>query len=197
MMTAGSKVSKCIALQVADVHKPLLSISGCVGMGFDCFLGGTGGHLTDRETGETIPLERRENLYIMRAWIRQDPGIRVSQPFCLAELAHVQHGAFERLLTPLPALGKFVRMRRQRMKAPQMPTKAKYDAHMTLHADYRDRSPDCVAGPGISPQHRSSKKERTGRELSLDYPFMTAEAVGEDMCPVLVGYDNESHGMWA
>ena len=26
---------------------------------------------------------------------------------------------------------------------------------------------------------------------------MTAEEVGEDMCPVLVGYDNDSHGVWA
>ena len=26
---------------------------------------------------------------------------------------------------------------------------------------------------------------------------MTAEDVGEDMCPVLVGYDNDSHGVWA
>ena len=26
---------------------------------------------------------------------------------------------------------------------------------------------------------------------------MTAEDVGEHMCSVLVGYDNDSHGMWA
>ena len=31
----------------------------------------------------------------------------------------------------------------------------------------------------------------------MDYAFMTAEDVGEDMCPVLVGYDNDSHGIWA
>ncbi len=62
-----------------------------------------------------------------------------------------------------------------------------YDAHMTLHADYRDWCPDCVAGRGISHQHRASRNERTGREFSLDYAFMTAEDVGEDMCPVLVG----------
>ena len=68
---------------------------------------------------------------------------------------------------------------------------------MTLHADYKDWCPDCVAGRGISPQHRSSKKERTGREFSIDYAFMTAEDVEEDMCPVLVGYDNDSYGIWA
>ena len=57
-------------------------------------------------------------------------------------------------------------------KRPQMPTNAEYDAHMTLHADYRDWCPDCVAGRGISHQHRSSKNERTGRELSLGYAFI-------------------------
>ena len=79
----------------------------------------------------------------------------------------------------------------------QMPTKVEYDVHMTLHADYRDWCPDCVAGRGISHQHKASKNERTGRELSLDYAFMTAADVGEDMCPVLVWYDNNSHGIWA
>jgi hypothetical protein len=81
MMTIGSSVCKNIVFQVADVHKPLLSISGCADMGFDCYLGEKGGHLLDKHTGEKIPLERRENLYIMRAWIRQDQGLQVSQPF--------------------------------------------------------------------------------------------------------------------
>jgi len=81
MMTIGSSVCKNIVLQVADIHKPLLSISGCADMGFDCYLGDKGGHLLDKHTGEKIPLERRENLYIMRAWIRQDQGFKVSQPF--------------------------------------------------------------------------------------------------------------------
>ena len=80
-------------------------------------------------------------------------------------------------------------------RRPQMPTKAEYDAHMTLHADYRDWCPDCVAGLGISHQHRSSKKERTGREFSIDYAFMTADHVRENMCGVLIGYDNDTHGV--
>ena len=80
-MTLGSGVAKRITFQVADVHKPLLSITACADMGFDCFLGEKGGHLRDRESGETIPLERRDNLYVMRAWIRQDSTVSVSQPF--------------------------------------------------------------------------------------------------------------------
>ena len=31
----------------------------------------------------------------------------------------------------------------------------------------------------------------------MDYAFTTAEDVEEDMCPVLVGYDNDSYGIWA
>jgi len=81
MMKVGSSIGQSIVFQVADVHKPLLSISGCADMGFDCYLGDKGGHLLDKQTGERIPLERRDSLYIMRAWIRQDPGINVSQPF--------------------------------------------------------------------------------------------------------------------
>ena len=36
-----------------------------------------------------------------------------------------------------------------------------------------------------------------GREFSLDSAFMTAEEIGEDMCPALVGYDHNSAGAWA
>jgi hypothetical protein len=45
VMTVGSLQAKRITFQVADVHKPLLSISGCADMGFDCFLGQYGARL--------------------------------------------------------------------------------------------------------------------------------------------------------
>ena len=80
-MTIVLRSCKRIVFQVADVHKPLLSISGCADMGFDFYLGDKAGYLLDKHSGEKIPLERRDNLYVMRAWIRQDPGVNVSQPF--------------------------------------------------------------------------------------------------------------------
>ena len=80
-MTVGSVQAKRITFQVADVHKPLLSISGCADMGFDCFLGKSGGELRDRITGEIIPLERHGSLYIVKMWIRQDPTVNISSPF--------------------------------------------------------------------------------------------------------------------
>ena len=72
MMAMGSTAAKRITFQVADAHKPLLSISKCADMGFFCHLGKDGGYLEDTVTGETIPLQRRDNLYILRAWVRRD-----------------------------------------------------------------------------------------------------------------------------
>ena len=74
MMTLGSNAAKKIVFQVADVHKPLLSISRCADMGFRCHLGKEGGFMEDTVTGEQIPLHRRDNLYVMRAWVRTDPS---------------------------------------------------------------------------------------------------------------------------
>ena len=57
IMTVGSTTAKRITFQVADVHKPLLSITACADMGFDCLLGSEGDMLRDRHTHEVIPLE--------------------------------------------------------------------------------------------------------------------------------------------
>ena len=81
MMTIGSASAKKIVFQVADVHKPLLSISRCADLGFNCHLGETGGYLEDRVTGETIPLQRRDNLYVTKAWVRRDPDPSPEPPF--------------------------------------------------------------------------------------------------------------------
>ena len=54
----GSNKFKRIVFQAADVHKPLLSISGCADLGFDGYLGDDGGHLRGKQTGVKIPLTR-------------------------------------------------------------------------------------------------------------------------------------------
>ena len=86
----------------------------------------------------------------------------------------MQHGAFATPLTPFTEGGSSAFASREQIgenaeakdegvedenlkearrlriaRRPQMPTKAKYDAHMSQHADYRDWCPDCVAGRGI------------------------------------------------
>ena len=81
MMTIGSLIGKRITYQVADVHKPLLSVGGCADFGVDCFLGELGGFIQYRQSGGRIPLERRENLYIIRTWIKYDLEVIANQPF--------------------------------------------------------------------------------------------------------------------
>ena len=81
MMTVGSKICKRIVLQVADVHKPLLSIGGCADMGLDCHLDDKGGHLTDNETGEKNLLERKEIPLHHESMDTTRSRVSVSQPF--------------------------------------------------------------------------------------------------------------------
>ena len=67
--------------ETADVHKPLLPITACPDMGYDCYLGKEGRSLRDRTTGEVSPLERRGSLYSLKIWARQDPGGNSSSSF--------------------------------------------------------------------------------------------------------------------
>ena len=65
----GSEQVRDITFQVADVHKPLLSVSRCADMDYECRLGKSGGVLIEIETGEIIPLVRSGNLYSMHVWV--------------------------------------------------------------------------------------------------------------------------------
>ena len=71
--TEGADRARDMAVQVADVHKPLLSLSRCADAGFQSMFGQTAGALIDMNTYDVIPLKRRGNLYYMRAWIRASP----------------------------------------------------------------------------------------------------------------------------
>ena len=58
----GSDQLRDITFQVADVHKPLLSVSRCADMGYECRLGKSGGVLIEMDIGEEIPLARRRSV---------------------------------------------------------------------------------------------------------------------------------------
>ena len=73
MWTEGASSERQINLQVADVHKPLLSLSRCADMGFESRFGRVAGALIDEETGEVIPLQRKGNLYVLKCWIKAAP----------------------------------------------------------------------------------------------------------------------------
>ena len=70
----GSASAMMMHFQVADIHRPLLSLSKCADQGFQSHLDYWGGWLEDTQTGECIPITRRGNLYIIQMWIRAAPG---------------------------------------------------------------------------------------------------------------------------
>ena len=73
MWTEGASDPKQITMQVADVHKVALSLSRCADMGFESRFGRTMGCLIDENTQEVIPLLRKGNQYVLKAWIRAGP----------------------------------------------------------------------------------------------------------------------------
>ena len=66
----GSPHPLLMHFQVADVHRPLLSLSKAADMGFTSCLDDQGGWLEDVETGECIPIVRKGDLYVLKLWIR-------------------------------------------------------------------------------------------------------------------------------
>ena len=79
MRTEGSDLTRVMAIQVADVRKPLLSLSRCADAGYERRFGKRFGCLYDTTNGDMIPLERRGNLYFLKCWVRQAPN--ASEPF--------------------------------------------------------------------------------------------------------------------
>ena len=59
-----------MSMQIADVHKGLLSLSRCADLGFEARFGRVAGALICERTGEVIPLTRKGNLYVLRLWIQ-------------------------------------------------------------------------------------------------------------------------------
>ena len=68
--TLGSNRSKRIHFQVADIHKPLLSMAKVADMGFRSVFEKQGGYIEHIDTGEKIPMYRRDNLYFIKMWVR-------------------------------------------------------------------------------------------------------------------------------
>ena len=73
MWTENGTMPRRMNLQVADVHKSLLSLSRCADMGFESRFGRVAGALIDEDTGEVIPLKRKGNLYVLKCWIKSAP----------------------------------------------------------------------------------------------------------------------------
>ena len=80
--TEGAESAKAMAIQVADVHKPLLSLSRSADMGFESRFGKDYGALVEAETGEITPLHRQGNLCRLRVWLSSamSPGSHFGGP---------------------------------------------------------------------------------------------------------------------
>ena len=57
-------------MQVADVHKALLSLGRCADTGFESRFGRVAGSLINAETGEVVPLQRKGNLHVLKCWLK-------------------------------------------------------------------------------------------------------------------------------
>ena len=73
MWTEHAAEARHLNMQVADIHKPLLSLSRCADMGFESRFGRVAGALIDEQSGEVIPLQRKGNLYVLKCWIKAAP----------------------------------------------------------------------------------------------------------------------------
>ena len=71
--TENATEVKKMVMQVADVHKGLLSLSRCADMGYEGRFGRYAGALICESTGEIIPLARKGNLYVLRVWVKAAP----------------------------------------------------------------------------------------------------------------------------
>ena len=72
--TESASHSRAMAVSVADVHKPLLSLGKCADAGYESRFGPSAGCLIDTNSGEILPFQRRGNLYYLKMWVRQAPN---------------------------------------------------------------------------------------------------------------------------
>ena len=73
MWTENASEARHINMQVADVHKALLSLSRCADIGFESRFGRVAGALIDEVSGEVVPLLLKGNLYVLKCWIKAAP----------------------------------------------------------------------------------------------------------------------------
>ena len=67
--TEGACAPKGIAIQVVDLHKPLLSLSRCADLGYEKQFDKYVVFLIEKATDNMIPLHRVGNHYMLRAWV--------------------------------------------------------------------------------------------------------------------------------
>ena len=95
--TEGASKVRNITMQVADVHKRLLSLSRCADMGFESQFGRRLGCIIDSGSGEVIPLTRKGNLFMLKCRVQAAPA-----GFARQEGARREIGRFMRRISIIP-----------------------------------------------------------------------------------------------
>ena len=84
-------------------------------------------------------------------------------------------------------------------RRPTAPTKNEIEEHEITHFPPRDWCQHCVAGYGISNQHRASKEtdeDKLGITVGLDYCFMHEGERETGVSPILIMYDENRKALW-
>ena len=66
----GAGSSLMMHFRVADIRRPLLSLSRAADQGFRRYLDWYGGYLGDTQTEKAIPIQRGGNRDVMQIWVR-------------------------------------------------------------------------------------------------------------------------------
>lgn len=76
-MPIGAARPKNITFQVADVYKPLLSITRAADAGYECHLSSKGGFLlSDRKREIRPPSLGKGDLYVLKAWVKENNRVQ-------------------------------------------------------------------------------------------------------------------------
>ena len=62
-----------VMFQVADVSKPLMSVSAICERGNRVFFGRAGGVIQNLATGKEIPFTRQNGIYVLDMWFMDEP----------------------------------------------------------------------------------------------------------------------------
>ena len=84
-------------------------------------------------------------------------------------------------------------------RRPTAPTKDDIEQHEITHFPPRDWCQHCVAGYGISNQHRSSKEsdeDKLGITVGMEYCFMHDGERETGVSPILIMFDERRKALW-
>ena len=70
---SDSSTARGLRMQIADVSKPLMSVSRAVDSGCRVIFDKDWSYIEDKATGERTTVERRGGLYVLESWVKSKP----------------------------------------------------------------------------------------------------------------------------